>query len=431
MSPELIGVIGIVVLIVLMFLGMWIGAAMTFVGFVGILLIRGANQAFIMLGALPYQNIAFYTITAIPLFVLMGIVIANSGIGESLYYTAYKLIGQFRGGLAMATVLACALLAAITGLSAPAVVTMGKIALPEMLKYKYDEKMATGSIACAGTLAFLIPPSLAFILYGLLTEQSVGKLFIAGILPGLLLAFLFIATIYIITRIRPQAGPQGPKTTILEKIKSLKGTWHMVLLFLLVLGGIYGGIFTPTEAGAVGAFGAIVIAAASKRLDFNRFRKSILEATQFTAMILLLLVGAFIFSHFMAVSKIPIYLGEVVASLHVPTVFIIVLIIIMYLILGMFLDIMSAVVLTIPVIYPIIKALGVDPIWFGVLVVILIEAGLVTPPVGMEVFILSGISGIPVSTIFRGVFPFLLAVIVCIILLILFPQIALFLPNTM
>jgi tripartite ATP-independent transporter DctM subunit len=431
MSPEIVGVIGIIALIVFILARMWIGPAMAIVGILGIFYIKGFSSAAVIAGTVPYQNLAFYPITTIPLFLLMGVVIFNSGVGEEVYNTAYKLVGQLRGGLAMATVIACALLASITGHSGAAVVAMGKVAMPEMKKHNYDEKLATGCIVCGGTLAFLIPPSLAFIVYAILTEQSVGKLFMAGILPGILLASLFVVTIMIITLLRPQAGPAGPKTSLKEKIASLKGTWHVIILFLLVLGGIYGGIFTPTEAGAIGAFGAIIIAVASRRLTLRGLFDSFLESAQTTAMITLLMVGAFIFIKFVALSKVTFMLSGVIDQLAVPPMLIFAGIVLLYIILGMFLDIFGAVMLTIPIIYPVITALGFDPIWFGVILVILIEMGLVTPPIGFDAFMLSGVTGIPVGTVFRGVWPFCIAAIICIIILTVFPQIALFIPSTM
>ena len=431
MSPEIVGVIGLVVLVTLLLLRMWIGAAMALVGFLGFAYIRGVESAFGVVSQIPFSTVADYPLIAVPLFIFMGVIIFQSGIGRDLYETAYKWVGQLRGGLAMSTVLACALFAAITGVSGPAIVTMGKVAVPEMRKYNYDDKLATGSIACAGTLAFLIPPSVAFIIYGILTENSIGKLFMAGVLPGLLLAGLFIATIMIITARNPKAGPAGPKTSFIEKIVSMKGTWPTVLLFLLVLGGIYMGIFTPTEAGAVGAFGAIVITTAYRRLNFRKFLDSLLEAGQTTAFVFLLIIGAFILMKFLAISKLPFLLGDTIAGLDVPTVVIFAAIVLLYIILGMFLDIISAVILTIPIMYPLALSLGFDPLWYGVITVILIEMGLVTPPVGLDVFILSGAVDVPLFTIFRGVLPFLVAEIICIIILYFVPQIALFLPGTM
>ena len=431
MSPEIIGVLGLVILLLLLFAGMWIGAAMAVVGFCGYAILIGIDPAFMLVSQIPFTTVAWYPLTCVPLFIFMGVIIFQSGVGKDLYTTAYTLVGQFRGGLAMATVIACALFAAITGVSSPALATLGKVAVPEMKKYKYDVKLACGSLACAGTTAFLIPPSIAFIIYGILTETSIARLFMAGFLPGALLTTLFLVTIRIITTINPQAGPAGPRTTLKEKIVSLKYTWPMVALFLLVLGGIYGGVFTPTEAGAIGAFGALVISIVMRRMTFKKFFDSVLEAGQTTAFIMLLIVGAYILMKFLAVSKLTILLGTTVANLPLPPMAIFVAIMILYIILGMFLDIMSAVILTIPVLFPVVTSLGFDPLWYGVMLVILIEMGLVTPPVGMDAFVLSGVTEIPLATIFRGVIPFLGAAVVCLVLLAVFPQIVLWLPSTM
>lgn len=431
MSPEITGVIGLGVLVALLFARMWIGAAMAIVGFLGYTYIMGIEPAFAVISQIPFSTMSWYPMTCVPLYVFMGLILFQSEVGKDLYDTAYTLVGQLRGGLAMATVIACALFAAITGISAPAIVTMGKVALPAMRKYNYDDKLALGSIACAGTLAFLIPPSVVLIIYGVLTQNSISKLYIAGFLPGLLLAGLFIATIMIITARRPGAGPAGPKTSFRQKVVSLKGTWPTLLLFIVVLGGIYQGVFTPTEGGAVGAFGALVITAAMRRLNFQKLRDCILEATQTTAMVMLLIIGAYILMKFLAVSKLTILMGTTVAGLDVPPMVIFAGIVILYLILGMFLDIISAVILTIPVVYPLVLVLGFDPIWYGIITVILVEMGLVTPPVGLDAFVLSGAINVPLSTIFRGVVPFLVAMIICIVILAAFPQIALFLPSTM
>ncbi len=431
MSPETIGLLGILAVVVLLLARMWIGLTMAIVGLFGLIALRGIDGAMGVLGTVPYKYVAFYPMSAIPLFVCMAIVISNTGIGASLFLTAHKWIGQLRGGLAMASVLASGGLAAIMGDSVAEVVTMSQIAVPEMRKYNYDEQLATGSVAAGGTLGILIPPSLGFILYGILTEQSIGMLFMAGILPGILLTFLFMVTIWIITLFRPSAGPPGRKTSFKTKVMSLKGTWHVLLLFLLIIGGIYGGIFTPTEAGGVGAFGAIAISAVSGRLTFKILIDSLLEATRITAMIMLLIVGAFILMKFLAISKLPFMLAETVSSLTLPTYLVFSGIIILYILLGMFLDIFSAIVLTIPVIYPLILKMGFDPIWFGVIMVLVMEMGLITPPVGLNVFALAGTTDISIHLIFKGVLPFVLAMIICIILLAVFPQIALFIPGLM
>lgn len=431
MSPEFAGAVGLIALVVLLFARMWIGAAMALVGFAGYAYIMGLRPAFAVIAQIPFTTIAWYPMSTVPLFIFMGIILFRSGIGANLYETAYRWFGHLRGGLAMATIIACAFFAAITGVSSPAAITMGKVAVPEMRKRHYDDSLATGSIVCAGTLAFLIPPSMAFIIYGILTEQSIGLLFIAGFLPGLLLTGLLLGTTALMTTINPAAGPAGPKTGWKERIHSLKGTWHTFLLFLIVLGGIYGGIFTPTEAGAIGAFGAIIITAISRRLTVKTLMESLLEAAQTSAMVFLMIIGAYILMKFLAISKLPMMLSETVADLPLHPMIIFAGIIGMYIILGMFLDIFSAVIMTIPVIYPLVVNLGFDPLWFGVIVVIVCEMGLVTPPVGLDVFVLSGAINVPLNTIFRGVAPYLLAMVICIVLLVLFPQIVLFLPHTM
>ncbi|MCF8094941.1 MAG: TRAP transporter large permease subunit [Desulfobacteraceae bacterium] len=431
MSPEIAGIVGLGGLIFLLFCRMWIGAAMALVGFLGYAYILGINPAFGVIAQIPFSTVAYYPMSTVPLFILMGEIILSSGIGVNLYDTAYKWLGQLRGGLAMSTTLACALFAAITGVSSPAIVTMGKVAIPEMRKRHYRDQLATGSIVAAGGMAFLIPPSMAFIIYGIITEQSIGKLFMAGIFPGILLCALFMITITIITSISPDKGPAGPKTSFRDKIGSLKGTWHTILLFLLVLGGIYGGIFTPTEAGGIGAFGALVITVGCRLMSLRSFIRCLLEACEITAMVFLLIIGAYILMKFLAVSGLPGLLSETVASLTVPRLVILSGILLLYVFLGMFLDIFSAVIMTIPVIFPVIVSLGFDPIWFGVVMVIVMQMGLVTPPLGMDVYILSGAIGVKPFTIFTGVLPFIAAMIICIVLLVIFPEIALFIPSIM
>lgn len=432
MGAEFIGLLGVIVLVILLlFFRMWIGLAMALVGFAGVFYLQGFKQAFGVISTVPYETVAYYPMTALPLFVLMGVIVGNTSIGEDLYYAVYKWIGALRGGLASATVLACAVFAAITGSSATGTVLMAKVALPQMQKYKYDDAIASGCIASAGTMGILIPPSMGLILYGLLTEQSVGKLFIAGFLPGILLTVLFILAIVFTTTLRPDLGPAGPKATFRVKMASLKKTWHVVLLFLLVLGGIYQGIFTPTEAGAIGAFGAFVIVVLTRQLTYKIFLAILKEAGATSAMIFLIIIGAFIFMKFLGISKLPFALVEIIERLQVSKYVVFAGIILLYIVLGMFLEVYSAVTFTIPIIYPVILALGFDPIWFGVIVVLVIEMGLITPPVGMNAFILAGMTELPLQTIFKGVAPFLLAIILCIVLLTIFPDIALFLTRAM
>ena len=431
MSPEILGLLGIIVLVILILARMWIGLAMILVGLLGIVFIMGPKGAFSAVATIPFLKVAYYPISTIPLFLLMGTLIGNTGIGEDLYSTANKLVGQSRGGLAIATLLAGAVFAAVTGVAMAAIAVFGKVALPQMRKHGYDDRLATGSIASASTLAFLIPPSLAFIIYGIITETSIAFLFMAGILPGVLVTAAYIITTRIITARRPGAGPAGPKTNLREKVSSLKYVWHVLILFLLVLGGIYGGVFTPTEAGAIGSFGAIIITAASRRLTPKILFDSLKETARATGMMFLLIIGAYIFIRFLALSKLPFMLSEFLVQLPWPPMAVFAVLVLFYIVIGMFLEIFSAVILTVPIILPALLAMGIDPIWFGVIVVLVINMGLVTPPVGIAAYMLAGMTGVPSFTVFRGVLPFLIAAIVCIIILAIFPQIALFLPGTM
>ncbi len=431
MSPEILGVIGLVLLIVLILFRMWIGAAMALVGFVGYALVVGLEPAFAVVAQIPYSTVADYTISTAPLFIYMGVILTYTNIGKDLYEAMYAWIGHLKGGLAMATVVACALFGAITGTSSAAIATLGKIAIPEMRKYKYSDTLSTGSLACAGTLAFLIPPSVGMIIYAILTEQSIGKLFIAGIFPGIMLIILFLLTIVLIVTINPKAGPANPKPTWGFRLKSLKGIWPVLVLFVLVLGGIYLGWFTPTEAGAIGAFGSIVIGLGMRRLDGRKLRDATLEGTQISAFVFLIIVGAYILMKFLAVSKLPFFLADLVVEFELSKYVVIIAVIVLYLILGMFLDVISAVILTMPVIFPILTTLGFDPIWIGVFVIVLIQIGLVTPPVGLDLFMLSGVTNVPLGTIFRGILPFIAAMLVGLTLIIIFPEIALWLPQTM
>jgi tripartite ATP-independent transporter DctM subunit len=431
MSPEMVGILGVGILLVLLFLRVWVGMSMVIVGFLGFAYIAGLKHAFLIMGSVPYAAISNETVASVPLFILMGVVVSNTGVAKDLYYTANKWLGQFQGGLAMATVVACGGFAAITGSSPATAATMGKVALPEMQKYKYDLRLTTGSVAAGGTIGILIPPSMGFILYGILTEESVGKLFMAGIIPGILEILFYVGTILIICRISPSMGPASPKVSIREKVKSLRFTWAMLCLFFLVIGGIYDGWFTPTEAGAIGAFGAIIISFIAGKLTRENLLAAILEAAQTTAMIAMIISGAFILMKFMAVSRLPDLLAGFIGGLPFPPLVILMLIILLYIILGMFLDAPSAMVLTLPILFPVILSLGIDPIWYGVIMVRVIEVGLVTPPMGMNVFVLSSVTKTPLGIIFRGVVPFLIADIFHIALLIAFPALSLFLPNYM
>ena len=335
-------------------------------------------------------------------------------------------------GLAMATVVACGGFAAISGSSLAAAATMGMVALPEMKRFKYDDALATGCIAAGGTLGILIPPSTVMIIYGILTELPIATLFIAGVLPGLLLTLLFILTVYIMTKIKPELGPPGPKFTLKEKIISLKDTWSILTLFIIVIGGLYTGWFTPTEAAGVGAFGAFVITIVKKKLTRKVLSDSLAQTTNTTAMVFLILIGAHIFGYFLTISQIPDQFSILASEAGLNRYVVLAILVFFYIVLGCFMEGLAIMVLTIPIVFPLILDMGFDPIWFGVIITLVMEMSLITPPVGINVFVISGIAkDVPMYTIFRGVLPFWIAMLVCIILIIIFPQLALFLPQTM
>jgi len=309
---------------------------------------------------------------------------------------------------------------------------MGTVALPEMKRYKYDDELATGTIAAGGSLGILIPPSVIFIVYGILTEQSIGSLFIAGIVPGLLLSFLFVAAIYVWVKMKPETAPRGPKTTLKEKLVSLAGVGDTLILFILVMGGLFAGFFTPTEAGAVGAGGAILLGFIRRRLTWKVFIQAAIESTRISCMVLVIVAGATMFGHFLAITRIPFALATWVSELAMPHWAIMAFIIFLYLIGGAFVDALALILLTIPIFYPVVTSMGYDPIWFGVIIVLVTQMGVITPPVGVNVYIVNGIAkDVPLMTIFRGAVPFLIAIILCSLIMIPFPQIALFLPKLM
>jgi tripartite ATP-independent transporter DctM subunit len=409
---------------------MWVGLALLFVGFWGYVLIRGWDISLSMLAVVPFRSISNYTFAAMPLFLMMGIFVTNTGFASDLFKSAHQWIGQLRGGLAMATSIASAILGVITD-SMVAVITLGKAAVPEMRKYKYDDSLANASVAGGASLASLVPPSIGFIMYGMLTGESVGQLYIAAVIPSIFLTAAMLFLIGFMARINPKLAPPGPKTSFRAKVVSLKFTWGVAALFILIIVGIYAGVFTPTEAGAVGAFGALVIGLIGRRFTKKSLIDSILETAQMTAMIVVLVAGAFVFANMMTVSKIPFMLANFVAGLEVSRYVVMAVIFLIYIIMGMFSDIMPCIIVTIPILFPVIETLGFDPIWFGVVMCLLAEMGMITPPIGMNVFILSGITGTPINVIFRGVWPFVLLLLFSIVILTIFPQIVLWLPSTM
>jgi len=432
MNPITTGIVGICVLLVLMFAGMPIGFTMLLVGSTGFFYLVKLSGAIHILASVPYALISNYDYAVLPLFLLMGTIILNAGFGGTLFRFANTMLGRLPGGLAIATIFACGVFSAISSSSIACTLTIGLIAIPEMRRYKYDSALCAGSVAAGGTLDILIPPSGLFIIYGIMTEQSIAKLFIAGMIPGIILALMFIVVVYFRVRLNPTLAPSGQSTTFREKMAALGECVEILLLCILILGGLIIGWFTPTEAGAVGAFGAIVFALIRKRLSWKGFKDSVIDTIRNTGMIFIIVMGALVFNAFFAVTTIPMELAEWVSGLALPPVSIMVIILLMYIILGTFLDELAMILLTLPIFFPVVTRLGFDPIWFGVVVVLVVEMGMISPPVGMTMFIVKGIApDIPMQTIFKGVLPFVIAVAVLMVLLVAFPKMALFLPRLM
>jgi C4-dicarboxylate transporter DctM subunit len=391
-------------------------------------MIGGWPAAFKMSAILAFDKMNNYDFSVLPLFLLMGAFVSQGGIGRQAYEAARVWFGQFKGGLAIATIGACGLFAATCGSSLAGSLIMGKVAYPEMRKTGYDMELSAGTISVGGTLGILIPPSMAFILLGILAELSIGQLFMAGILPGILVVIFYMTTIYVVTKINPKLAPTLPKTTWKEKAVSVRLTWPIILLFLLVMGGIYTGIFTATEAGAIGAFGALIIAVAKKQMSGKGFWDSLMDSAKMTAMIIMILIGAYIFNAFLAVTQIPFTLSAWVLSLPTSRWIVYIILMIFYLIAGCFFDIYAIVILTVPVIYPTIKALGFDLIWYSVIMVRIIEIGMITPPFGINLFGIVGVIDAPLSKIYRGVIPFIISDLFNLVLLSAFPIISTYLP---
>ncbi len=430
MTPETAGIVGIVLLLLLFMIRMPVAFAMAFVGFIGFAYLGGIESALSLLAQDVFDTLSSYPLSVIPMFILMGSFAFAAGISQRLYRTCYTWLGQLRGGLTVATVMACSGFAAICGSTAATAATMGKIALPEMKKYGYDDELATGTIASAGTLGILIPPSTVLIVYGILTEESIGKLFIAGILPGAILTVFFVATVVFLCLRDPKLGPPGPSTTWKQKMRSLSGIVEAIVLFVLTIGGLFLGWFSPTQAGAIGAFGALIIGVFRGQLRLSTTIDALKDGLRTACMVLFIITGATVFGHFLAISNIPFVLADWVGSLPIPRIAIMGVMIFIYFVGGFFMDSMALIVVTIPIFFPLVIKLGFDPIWFGVIVVLVGEMGVITPPVGVNVFVISGIAPeIPLHKIFKGIFPFLVALIILTILLVVFPDIAVFLPN--
>ena len=430
MSPTTIGIIGIIVLVLIFLLHMPVGFAMAFIGLLGFSYLISPQAGLSLIARDVFTLFSSYSLTVIPMFIFMGSIAFASGMSRRLYDASYSFLGTLRGGLAMATIAACAGFAAICGSTNATAAAMGRVSLPEMKRYNYNDSLATGCVASAGGLGILIPPSTIFIVYGILTEQSIGKLFVAGVLPGLLLAALFIGVVIFLCWRNPSLAPGGAPTSWKEKIAGLTGVTEMVILFSLVIGGLFLGWFSPTQAGAVGSGGALLIGLARRQLTWPGFLDAVKDTLRITCMVMVIVTGAIIFGHFMAVTKIPLVLADWVGGLALPAVATMAIIVLIYLVGGCFMDALALVMLTIPILYPVVITLGFDPIWFGVIIVLVTGMGVITPPVGVNVYVIKGIaSDVPLETIFKGTFPFLGALIICVALLIAFPQIATFMPS--
>ena len=431
MSPIGIGLTGMAFFFLLTVMGIPLGFAFIVAGFIGLVFVKGIWPALSLLGSAPYSLTASYSFSVFPLFVLMGQFAFHSGIGRDLYGTAYKWLGKLPGGLALATMMASTGFAACTGSTVASAATMGSLAFPEMERFRYSRRLSTAVIATGGTLGVLIPPSTMFIIYGIVTQTSIGALFIAGIIPGLMLSILYLTLIFIMCKRDPRLGPPGEHFSWRERIRSLAGVWGMLVLFFLIIGGLYFGIFSPSEAGATGASGAFLLAVLRGRLTKSVLYNALLESARTTCFVMLIIMGAMIFNVFLSTCGFGIAFGEWVKALPFPRYVILVLILFMYIPLGAFMDALSIVLLTLPFIFPIVMDLGFDPIWFGVLIVVLLEMGVLTPPVGLNAYVVNGVTKVPVGEIFYGLTPFIITMCLGLAILIVFPQISLFLPSLM
>jgi len=432
MSPTLVGIIGLILLFVLIFTKMPVGFLMALLGVGGFAYLVTVDAALNLMAKDLYDVFGSYNLTVIPLFILMGQIAFHSGISSRLFKVAYTFIGHWPGGMAVATLGACTGFSAICGSTNATAATMAAVTLPEMKKYQYQDSLATGVVAAGGSLGILIPPSVIFIIYGIMTEQSIGKLFMAGIVPGLLLTVLFILTVVTWATLKPELAPRGPRTSLKEKLDSLAGLIETLILFALVMGGLFWGIFTPTEAGAIGAMGTLVIATVRRNISLKAFIQALFETTRISCMVLVIVAGATVFGHFLAITRIPFDVASWVTGFNLPPHLIMALIIAVYLIGGCFIDALAFIMLTVPIFYPVIVSMGYDPMWFGVVIVMVTQIGVITPPVGVNVYVVSGVARtVPLEVIFKGVLPLLIALVVGVLLMIPFPQIALFLPALM
>jgi len=432
MDQTLIGVIGIVVLVLVFFSRMPVAYVMTLIGFLGFSVLVSGQAGLKLLSRDFYSIYSSYGLSVIPLFIFMGQIAFNSGISRRLYDCAYKFVGSYRGGLATATVFACTAFGAVCGSSPATAATMATVALPEMKRYHYGNELASGVVASGGGLGMLMPPSVVMIVYGILTEQSIGALFVSGILPAIFISIWFALAVWVFCRMYPKQGPVGEKYAWGVRLRSLTEAGETMAVFVLVMGGLFLGVFTPTEAGAVGAAMVLLVALVRRQISWDGFVKSVYETLRTSCMVLLLVAGAVVFGHFLAVTRIPFNVAQWVAAMQLPPYGVIALIILVYLIGGCFIDALALIMLTIPIFYPIVMDLGYDPIWFGVIIVLVTQMGVITPPVGINVYVVSGIAkDIHLEDIFKGSLPFLLALILGTACIVAVPQIATWLPNLM
>jgi tripartite ATP-independent transporter DctM subunit len=409
-----------------------VGMTLLAIGFFGIASLGGWKPAMATMTSTVFSMSSNYSLMVIPMFLMMGNIATTSGLSRRLFDAAYAWVGSFRGGLASATVLGCASFAAVSGSSVATAVTIGQVALPEMRRFRYLPKLATGVVAAGGTLGILIPPSAPFVVYALLTDQSIGRLFIAGILPGILLTVMFILTVTILAWRRPEIAPPGPRIPFAGKLRAFGGSSPLIAVILISIGGIYLGIFTPVEASGIGAFLTAAIALGARLLTFRQLVPVLVESVRATAMLFMIVIGASVFGPFLSLSHIPTLVGEAMATLNFGVTGTLVMILAVMIVLGTFLETFSMLVISMPIFFPIIVKLGIDPIWFGVLIVVTVEMGLITPPVGLNVYVIKGLApDVPMGQIFQGIIPFLFAMLITLAILVAFPAISLWLPNSM
>ena len=432
LSNEAVAVIGFVALFTMMLLRVPVGMAMGLVGVTGFGYLVGFSPAMSLVGQTTMRTVTDYTFGVIPMFLLMGAFVQVSGISRELFRAANTYVGHWRGGLGIATIGACGAFAAISGSSVATAATFSAVAYPEMRRFNYPQSFATGVIAVGGTLGAMLPPSTVLVVYGIITEQDIGKLFIAGIVPGLLAIVLHMTTIFIIGRVRPNFLPQGPASTWRARVAATRDVWSPLLLFLFVIGGLYGGFFVPTEAGAVGAIGAFLIGVIRGKLNREGVLQSLLQATRTAAAVFTVLIGALFFGRFLTITQTPQHVTEFFLNLGVGPYGVLALILAMYIVLGCLMDALAMIILTVPIVFPAIQALGFDPIWFGIIIVMTVELGLIHPPVGMNVFVIkSVIKDVSMSTIFLGVLPFVVTDLVRLAILVAVPKLATWLPSAM